>query len=275
MSAVRGRLPGLAAWAAAVLAPILVAVPPAAAASPGASACGAPALAYRVAGSWPHREEAFTQGLVLDAGELVEGTGRYGHSSVARLDPETGAVLAKHPLPARYFGEGVTVLGERIWQLTWKAGRAFTYDRETLAALGEHAYAGEGWGLTHDGRHLIMSDGSDVLQRRDPRSFELVARIPVRTAGRPVRRLNALELAEGSLYANVWLTDCIARIAPATGTVTGWIDLSRLRARMPPLPAAAVANGIAWDAERRLLVVTGKLWPRLFLLDLAAAAPPD
>jgi glutamine cyclotransferase len=241
-------------------------------APPAAADCGAPRVAYQVAAEWPHRPDAFTQGLVMDGDTLLEGTGLYGRSSLARLDPESGRALAERALAERYFGEGVTVLGERIWQLTWKAGRAFVYRRGDLAPLDGHRYAGEGWGLTHDGRRLVMSDGSHVLQLRDPDSFALLGERPVHDRGRPVARLNELEMAGGVLYANVWPGDCVARVDPASGTVTGWLDLAPLRERMPPLGRDAVANGLAWDPRRGWLLATGKLWPRLFALRLLETA---
>lgn len=243
-----------------------LAVAPAAVAS-----CGEPAIAYRVSGSHPHDAEAFTQGLVTTAdGRLVEGTGLYGRSRIEVRASPGGPVTARRRLAPRYFGEGVTVMGERVYQLTWRGGRLHVYRLGDLEPVAAHDYEGEGWGLTSDGESLIMSDGGSELTWRRPDDFAVLRRLTVRADGRPVRGLNELEHAGGAIFANVWPTDCVARIDAASGRVTGWIDLAPLRMRMPRLDADAVANGIALGGSG-VLWVTGKLWPRLFELRLAGA----
>lgn len=228
---------------------------------------GAELYGYDVVARYPHDPGAFTQGLVLEEGVLFEGTGLYGESSLRRVDRTTGAVLQRHDLAPNLFGEGVTVFEDRILQLTWQAGTGFVYDRDTFQPEREFSYETEGWGLTHDGTRLIMSDGTARLYFLDPEELDVVADVAVRWEGDPVERLNELEYIEGHVFANVWLTDRIAVIDPATGDVVSWLDLEGL------LPAeerndADVLNGIAFDPETGHLLVTGKLWPRLFEIEL-------
>jgi glutamine cyclotransferase len=222
-----------------------------------------PTFGYTVVRSYPHDRDAFTQGLQYVDGELYEGTGLSGRSSIRKVNLETGAVLQKRDVAEPYFGEGITVWRSQIVQLTWQSGVAFVYDRRTFAPLRTFRYRGEGWGLTHDGTSLIMSDGSDVLRVLDPATFEIRRRIRVTASGRPVPQLNELEYVNGEVFANVWQTDRVARIDPKTGHVTGWIDFSGL---LTPRERAGtdVLNGIAYDAARERLFVTGKLWPKLF-----------
>lgn len=235
-------------------------------------AAAAPVSGYKVVQSWPHDPTAFTQGLFFADGTLWESTGVEGRSAVREL--RLGELRPRRAAPSldgRHFGEGSTALGDRIYQLTWQSGRVFLWDRRTLAPLGSLAYRGEGWGLTHDGRQLIMSDGSADLVFRDPATFNEVGRITVRDGDRPVDRLNELEYVRGEVLANVWQTDRIARIDPRTGRVLGWIDLAGLQA---PAERSGnpddVLNGIAWDAKRDRLIVTGKRWPRLYQIRLTA-----
>ncbi|MDZ7750917.1 MAG: glutaminyl-peptide cyclotransferase [Gammaproteobacteria bacterium] len=238
-------------------------------ANSGAASCSAPAVAYEVVAHHDHDPTFFTQGLAFtDDGTLLEGTGRYGRSLLtARTFPGDEA-LVRIPLAHHHFGEGVTALGERVYQLTWKAGEARVYRLPELEPMAVHAYEGEGWGLSHDGEHLITSDGSHELALRDPDDFSLVRRLAVHLDGRPLQGLNELEYVAGTLYANVWPTDCIARIDATSGRVTGMLDLSLLRRAMPPLATEAVANGVAFQHPSGHLLVTGKLWPRLFELRL-------
>lgn len=222
---------------------------------------------YRVVAEHPHDPDAFTQGLVLEEGVLFESTGLYGQSTLRRVDLETGAVLQRHDLADELFGEGIAIHDDRIIQLTWQAGTGFVYDLETFALQREFSYDTEGWGLTHDGSRLVMSDGTARLHFLDPHTFEPLSDVAVTWRGEPVDRLNELEYVDDHVLANVWLTDRIAVIDPATGAVAAWIDLEGL------LPAeeradADVLNGIAFDAESRRLLVTGKLWPRLFEIEL-------
>ena len=218
---------------------------------------------YRVVNVYPHDPEAFTQGLVFDAGQLYESTGLWGRSSLRRVALESGAVLKQHNLDAQYFGEGLALFRGRLFQLTWQNGIGFVYDASTFEPLRTWQYAGEGWGLTHDGEQLIMSDGSATLRFLDPDTLSVRRSIQVRDGGRPVDMLNELEYVNGEVFANVWQTDWVVRIQPSTGQVTGWVDLSGLLT--PEERAVAdVLNGIAYDLVGQRLFVTGKLWPKLF-----------
>ncbi len=234
---------------------------------------GAPGVAWRVAGRHPHDPQAFTQGLVMRHGHLYESTGRYGRSSLRRVDPATGRALARRDLPAAYFGEGLEEHDGRLYQLTWRENTVFVFDAATLDALGQRPLATEGWGLCHDGTSFVVSDGSSVLRRYDPDTFASMGRIRVADQGVPVEALNELECFDGRILANVWMTDRVAVIDPGDGQVVGWLDLSGLRALMPSLPPEAVANGMALDPETGRLWVTGKLWPTVFELELATLPP--
>lgn len=226
----------------------------------------APAVyGYKVVRSFPHDRRAFTQGLVYLDGVLYEGTGMNGHSGIRKVRLETGEVLQTRPLDSQYFGEGIVVWKDRIVQLTWQHGLGFVYDLKTFEPRSSFNYTGEGWGLTHDGTRIIMSDGSasGTLRYLNPETLRETGRLVVRDRGQPVPHLNELEFVKGEIFANVWQTERIARIAPKTGQVTGWVEL---RGLLDPREAAGVdvLNGIAYDAQRRRLLVTGKLWPSLF-----------
>ena len=238
-------------------------------ASPATAAGDAPAAhGYRVVNVYPHDREAFTQGLLLDRGMLLESTGGYGRSAVRRVELRTGRVVAERALPSRYFGEGLTRAGDVLVQLTWRAGRAFLYDPETFELRGSAEYPGEGWGLAYDGEHLVMSDGSATLRFLSLPGLTEVRRLEVRDRGTPVQRLNELEYIEGKVYANVWFDERIAVISPQSGEVEAWIDLAGIL----PLPfrrhREEVLNGIAYDARSGHLLVTGKGWPRLFEIEV-------
>jgi glutamine cyclotransferase len=222
---------------------------------------------YRVVARYHHDSNAFTQGLVYRDGVLYESTGLEGRSSLRKVELATGRVLQQRPVARAYFAEGLTDWHDRLIQLTWQSNVAFAYDLATFAPLRTFSYEGEGWGLTHDGTHLIMSDGSADLRFLDPTTFRETKRITVRDRGKPVNELNELEMVKGEIFANVWQTDRICRIDPATGRVVGWIDLGGL---LPPAERAGVdvLNGIAYDAARDRLFVTGKLWPTLFEIEL-------
>ena len=220
---------------------------------------------YRIVHVYPHDPNAFTQGLVYVDGHLYESTGLNGRSSLRMVDLQTGQVVQRHSLPAEYFGEGLTSWGDSLVQLTWKAGTALVYDRFSFALRRTLHYPGEGWGLTQNGKSLIMSDGSPVLRFLDPRTFREIRRLPVVDEnGHPVLDLNELEYIRGEIYANLWHTDRIARISPRTGKVLGWIDLSGLMDKSLLSDPDAVLNGIAYDSRFDRLFVTGKLWPKLF-----------
>jgi glutamine cyclotransferase len=227
---------------------------------------GAPNV--EVVAAYPHDENAFTQGLVVHAGRLLEGTGQYGSSTLRRVELETGRVERLVPLGNAYFGEGITVLDGRVYQLTWHNGIAFVYDAETFALERTLSYAGEGWGLTTDGSRLILSDGSAALRFLEPGTFAVAKQITVRDNGLPIERLNELEYVDGEIWANVWYDDRIVRISPESGEVLGWIDLSSLYSSSER-SRDDVLNGIAYDAEAGRLFVTGKNWPQLFEIEVS------
>lgn len=235
--------------------------------SPGPTPAAAlvPALAWEVVSRRPHDDEAFTQGLVLAAdGRLFESTGLYGSSSVREVDPLSGQLLRSRALPDDQFGEGLALVGDELVQLTWKAGLARRFEAATFDVLERQRYEGQGWGLCHDGERLVMSDGSDRLTFRDPATFVMLGSVAVTAAGQPLTRINELECVEDEVWANVWLTDTIARIDPADGRVTGLLDLAAVIEPHPrTADAAAVLNGIAYDAVADTFLVTGKRWPEL------------
>ena len=223
----------------------------------------APVYGYDVVNVYPHDREAFTQGLLYRDGVLFESTGLNGRSSLRKVRLETGEVLQQSKLDARYFAEGLTDWGSRLVQLTWNTNVGFVYDLASFKSLRTFSYPGEGWGLARDQKRLIMSDGSPTLRFIDPETFQVTGRIDVRDGGLPVEDLNELEMVEGEIYSNVWMTDRLAIIAPGTGEVSGWINLAGLMPR-GSTTGDAVLNGIAYDSARKRLFVTGKLWPRLF-----------
>jgi len=223
----------------------------------------APHQMYSVVRTYPHDPSAFTQGLEYHDGFLYEGTGLNGRSSIRKVRLETGDVVQKRDLPSQYFGEGITIWKAEIVELTWRSQIGFTYDLSTFAPKRTFSYSGEGWGLTHDDRSLIMSDGSAGIRFLDPDTFAERRRVVVADAGVPITRLNELEYVRGEIYANVWQTDTIVRIAPDSGRVLGWIDLRGLLGTAER-STDAVLNGIAYDAARDRLFVTGKLWPKVF-----------
>jgi len=270
---------------------------------------------YKVVQSYPHDRRAFTQGLVYEDGALYESTGLYGQSSLARRDLKTGKILKVTHMAKRHFGEGITIFGDKIIQLTWRENTGFVYRKDTFTLLQEFTYPTEGWGITHDGKRLIYSDGTTTLRFLDPNTFSETGRLEVRHEGRTVRYLNELEFipdgppmagsagnggsaegvtpgagdeagggrletggasglqptVSGLIFANVWPTDWIVMIDPKTGQVTGQLDLSALYPR--PEDSEAVLNGIAWIPETNHLLVTGKLWPKVYEIELAPPSP--
>jgi glutamine cyclotransferase len=224
---------------------------------------------YTVVAKYPHDPDAFTEGLVYDGGVLYEGTGLVGKSSLRTVDLKTGKVEQSVPLPAPFFGEGVTTFGDRIFQLTWQSKVGFIYNKSTFKPLGRFTYDTEGWGLTEDGKDLIMSDGTRTLYYLSPDTMNVVGRIQV-TGGPDVvgaMKLNELEYVKGQIYANVWPTDFIVMIDPESGAVTGWVDLKGILGGEQS-GKVDVLNGIAYDAGNDRLFVTGKLWPSLFEIKL-------
>jgi glutaminyl-peptide cyclotransferase len=232
---------------------------------------GAPLQPVEQVRAYPHDTLAFTQGLEFHGGSLYESTGRYGESGVREVELETGRVIRRVDLAHHHFGEGLTILDGRVYQLTWQDGIGYVYDLETFAPVGTFEYSGEGWGLANDGQHLIMSDGSDQLRYLDPQTFQVVRVVAVRDGTLPVHRLNELEWVHGEIWANVWHSEHVARIDPRTGRVIAWLDLSGLiPAHHRPQDAEAVLNGIAWDREGDRLFVTGKLWPYVYEIRVPA-----
>ena len=228
---------------------------------------------YRVVKSYPHDPSAFTQGLVYVDGSLYESTGLSGRSTLRRVDLETGRPIQQYTVLPQYFAEGLTNWGSDLIQLTYQTQTGFVYERATLKLKSSFPYTGEGWGLTHDGKRLIVSDGTPNLRFWNPMTFRETGRLTVKDRGQPVKDLNELEYVQGEIFANVWHTDRIARISPATGDVVGWIDMKNLLkpgeiSAAPTLANEAVLNGIAYDASKDRLFVTGKLWPRLFEIKL-------
>jgi len=223
-----------------------------------------PMYTYEIVNIWHHDPTAFTQGLLYLNGVLFESTGLYGASSLREVDLQTGQVRRRVPVPSVYFAEGLVVLDNQIFQLTWTNGKAFVYDLKSFKLQKEFSYTGEGWGLTTDGKSLLMSDGSDQIFFRDPNSFKIQKTIHVSDHGRPVMRLNELEYVKGEILANIWQTDFVARIDPATGNLTGLIDLHGLLQARDFDATTDVLNGIAYDPAGDRLFVTGKHWPKLF-----------
>ncbi len=219
---------------------------------------------YRIVHTYPHDPHAFTQGLIFVDGSLYESTGLNGQSSLRMVDLATGRNLQSQPVDSKYFAEGLTAWGATLVQLTWESHVAFVYDRFSFRVLRTFSYSGEGWGLTQDGKYLILSDGSDTLRFFDPATFRELRRVSVKDHGKPVSEINELEFIHGEIYANIWHSDRIARIAPGTGKVLGWIDLKGLLADSERATPEAVLNGIAYDSVHDRLFVTGKLWPKLF-----------
>jgi glutamine cyclotransferase len=224
----------------------------------------APIYGYEVVHVWAHDPNAFTQGLVFSDGKLLESTGQEGHSSLRRVELETGKVLQQVEVPEPYFAEGVTLLKGKIYQLTWQHQLGFIYDAWTFEKIGKFNYQGEGWGLANDGQSLILSDGSNRIRFLDPDNFQVRKTIAVLDGNIPVMEINELEYVQDEIYANIWHADRIARIDPRSGRVVGWVDLTGLLPREDVHDEEAVLNGIAYDDAAGRLFVTGKLWPKLF-----------
>jgi glutaminyl-peptide cyclotransferase len=231
---------------------------------------GTPTYAIQVVHRYPHDTKAFTEGFEWHDGALYEGTGIVGESGVRRTDLTTGALLAYKELPPPHFGEGVTIFKGTLYELTWKDGVGFKYDARSFAPRGGFTYSGEGWGLTHDDRSLIMSDGSSVLKFLDPATFKVQRTLAVTADGMSVPRLNELERIHGELWANLWQTSTIARIDPETGRVISWVDISPLTSQIPAGDTIDVANGIAYDSAADRIFVTGKLWSAVYEIRLGA-----
>lgn len=228
---------------------------------------------YTVLHVYPHDPHAFTQGIEYRDGVLYEGTGLNGQSTLRKVELATGKVLQQTTVAPDHFGEGITTWGQTILQLTWQSQLGFVYDRSTFKQLRTFKYTGEGWGLTHNATELIMSDGSASLRFIDPKTLMETHRLLVTDAGIVIRDLNELEWVNGEIYANIWQTNFIARISPASGRVLGWIDLTGLLSPEEQRGGADVLNGIAYDAAGRRLFVTGKLWPKVFQIQIVPKKP--
>jgi glutamine cyclotransferase len=233
-----------------------------------------PVYTYDVINSWPHDPDAFTQGLVFHDGKLYESTGHYGSSTLRKLELKKGEILKKVAVAPQCFAEGITIYQGKIYQLTWEEHKAFVYDLKSFRLESEIAYEGEGWGLTHDEHHLIMSDGTNEIRFVDPVTFKTTRTISVMENGEPLLELNELEYIKGEIYANVWKSDRIARIDPHDGKLLGWIDLTGLHPLVDRSNSENVLNGIAYDEKDDRLLVTGKRWPKIFEIRLKAKTSP-
>lgn len=222
-----------------------------------------------VVNTYPHDAEAFTQGLFFHHGFFYESTGLNGKSFLYRKEVKSGKILQKVKISQEHFGEGIALLKKKIYQLTWQSGTVFVYDAESFKEIGTMKYQGEGWGLTTDGRNLLMSNGSSIITFRHPDSFKVVRKIHVYDGSRPVGGLNELELIKGEIWAHIFTEDMIVRISPKNGKVAGWIDLSVLRSYLPRNARVDVLNGLAYDAKEDRIFVTGKYWPKVFEIQLS------
>jgi glutamine cyclotransferase len=253
---------------------IAVAAVAACACGPASQGAGIPEYGYDVVHVFPHDPEAYTQGLFYLNGVMYESTGLNGQSSIRKVRLETGEVLQKRDIPEQYFGEGIINWKDRLLEITWKSEVGFIYDLNSFAPKGQFMYPGEGWGLTQDGKRIIMSDGSAELRFWDPETLRETGRVTVTDDGRPVDQLNELEWIKGEVFANVYQTNRIARIDPGTGKITGWIDLTGILPPADRFRQVDVLNGIAYDARTDRLFVTGKLWPKLFEIKLVKKTAP-
>lgn len=248
-----------------------------------------PVETYKIVNTFKHDPKAFTQGLIFRKGFLYESTGENGSSSLRKVELTTGKVLQKIDLEKKYFGEGMTILNDKVYQITWRDKVGFVYDLESLSLLKEFKYQGEGWGLTNDQKHLIMSDGTHIIKFIDPETFDVVKQIPVmQENGKPLFLLNELEFVKGEIWANIWHSEqletgttqgrlpnigkpnFIARINPETGKVVGWIDLGGISPDDTSADSENTLNGIAYDSENDRIFVTGKNWKRLFEISLVS-----
>jgi glutamine cyclotransferase len=227
-----------------------------------------PKYTYKVKNTWPHDPHAYTQGLIYLDGILWESTGQYGSSSLRKVELKTGKVIKQISVPREYFAEGMTVFNNKVFQLTWQGHKGFIYDPETFQKQGEFDYTGEGWGLTHDGQSLIMSDGTNQIRFLDPKTLRTTRTISVFDEGEPVNELNELEYIDGEIYANIWQTDRIVRLDPKSGKILGWIDMTGLLKMKDRTGEEDVLNGIAYDEAGKRLFVTGKMWPKLFEIEI-------
>jgi glutamine cyclotransferase len=227
-------------------------------------------LSYRVVSTRSHDAQCYTQGLEFLGPRLFESGGGYGVSTIREVDPQTGEVIRRRPMARHVFAEGITILNDELFVLTWKENTAYVFEPDTFRPIRQHTYEGEGWGLTHNGSELIMSNGSSTLRLIDPETFTVIRSVTVTEGSREVDQLNELEFVDGEVFANIYQSDRIARIDAGTGKVTGWLDLSGLRKQLPRPHNAEVLNGIARDPATGRFLVTGKLWPKMFEIEIMA-----
>ena len=228
------------------------------------AAYAAPTYGCKVVAKYPHATANYTEGFFYKDGLFYEGTGREGHSLIQATEPATGKVVRQYQLPAQYFGEGIVDFGDKLLEWTWQSHTGFFLDRNTFQVTGQFKYDGDGWGMTRNETEVITSDGTAILRFRSPNTFDVKRQIVVRDGSTPIRDLNELEWVKGEIYANVWHSDRIARISPADGKVLGWIDCAGLLPKDQMVDAESVLNGIAYDAKKDRLFVTGKQWPTIF-----------
>ncbi len=228
---------------------------------------------FEIVRTFPHDSTAFTQGLAYRDGFLYEGTGLKGRSSLRKVSLDTGEVVQRFDLPQEFFGEGITLLKNEVVQVTWQSQTGFIYNLSDFRLLRRFSYPGEGWGLTTNGHDIFMSDGTSEIRVLDSSTLAEKRRFAVHDGGNRIDQLNELEFVDGEIFANVWQTDRIARISPKNGEVVGWIDLTGLLSPIYRLESGAVLNGIAYDATRKRLFVTGKLWPSIFEIRLVPKRP--
>jgi glutamine cyclotransferase len=236
-------------------------------------AAGAPTMGYKVVAKYPHSTDSYTEGFLYRDGLFYEGIGIAGQSALLAIQPETGKPVQKREMAPEYFGEGIVDWGANIYQWTWKSNVCFVYDRFSLRPVKQFSYGGEGWGMTRTAKELITSDGTATLRFRDPDTFKETHSILVKDGKKTIDELNELEFIKGEIYANVWHSDLIARIAPQDGHVISWIDLTGLLPADQKINEESVLNGIAYDAQHDRLFVTGKQWPVVFEIKVVARAP--
>jgi glutamine cyclotransferase len=223
---------------------------------------------YKIVNTFSHDPEAFTQGLFLEDGILYESTGLKGKSTVKKIDLKTGKVIKSRNMQDKFFGEGLTIVNDKIIQITWRSKTGFVYDKDSLEILRTFSYKTQGWGITYDGKYLILSDGSDILYFMDPKSFVIVGKLEVYDEKGKVSNLNELEYINGEIYANIWGKELIARIDPKTGHINSWIDLTGILTPEDRKGKEDVLNGIAYNSENNTLLVTGKFWPKIFEIEI-------
>ncbi|MGB8715492.1 MAG: glutaminyl-peptide cyclotransferase [Rhodanobacteraceae bacterium] len=242
----------------------------------GPALADVPVYGYRVVHSWPHDTGAYTEGLFWHDGYLYESTGNVGTSTIRKVDLKTGETVKKITLMPPYYGEGIIVFGDKLYQLTWQSGTGFIYDFDSFRKIGQFSYPGQGWALTTDGKHIYMSDGTPQIRVLDPDSLAIDHRITVTWNGHEVANVNELEWIKGEIWANIWLTRRIARINPKTGAITGFVDLTGLGPKPGEMrdPNNDVLNGIAYDSKRDRIFVTGKNWPQLYQIELTRPRKP-